>query len=363
LTLSLFAAGCQVTEQELPFELAPGESVDVQIGSSGGTISLPPSFSLDFPQGALGTNVAVQVQPLLDRPFPSTAGIAVPGTAYDLQPMGTVLSNPARVEIKIPDTAVGEGEEVRVSVGVQRPDGSVATFSGTYDLTNGVIVAEITELGPIAAVITADAIAVTAGLPDDLPGGMLPPPPSPVSPAGGPAPSSHGGVEFTADCAPEARNCYSSGLIRVWADDIVRERIGDDLFLVSPSVSASLDFISYDSNGIPTQIVGSVSVDGDLRARFNSSVNSYTLDEGLATGTSGEPAPTGLTIAGNIMVIDATTNTSTGSVDFNEDLEFGIAEIGTSDMLTIRVEAEVEFENSDGTEEIGLVVALVRLRR
>ena len=363
LVASAAIAGCQLTDQELPFELSPGQSVGVQLGASGGTVSLPPAFSLEVPEGALSSTIAVTVQQLLDRPFPADAGAAVPGTAFDLQPIGTVLSTPARVELKVPGAALGEGEDVLLSVGVERPDGSVVTFGGTYDVTNGLLRADVTELGPIAAIITADAIAVSPGLPDDLPGGSFPLPPEPVSTADGPATSSHGGVVFEATCSPDARNCYSSGLVRVWADDVVRRRIGENLFLLSPSVSAHLDFISYDANGVPTEIVGSLSIDGDLRARFNSAVNSYSLDEGLATGTTGEPAPTSLNVSGNVMVIGETTNTSTGSIDFNEDLQFGITGIGTSEMLIIRVEAEVDFPTSDGTEETGLVVAHVRLRR
>jgi len=359
LTMSLLLVACQPTDQELPFALAPGESVNVQIGTGGGTVSLPPSFSLDVPQGALTSAVAVEVSQLLSGPFPSTAGLAVPGTAYDLQPVGTVLNEPARVEIKVAPGALGEGEDVRMSVGVVREDGSVRTYSGIYDVTNGVLTAEIDELGPVAAVVTSDAIAVIAGLPDDLPGGSFPPPPSPV----GPAPAPGDGLEFTATCSPEGRQCYSSGLIRVWADDIVRRRIGDELFLVSPTVETSLNFVSFDANGIPTEITGSVSIDGDLRARFNSSVNSYVLDEGLRTGNESEPAPTALQVNGNIMVISETTNESTGAVDFNEELEFGITGIGTSEMLIIRLEADVEFDNADGSQEIGLIIADVRLRR
>jgi hypothetical protein len=357
--MSFLLVACQPTDQELPFALAPGESVNVQIGTGGGTVSLPPSFSLDVPQGALTSAVAVEVSQLLSGPFPSTAGLAVPGTAYDLQPVGTVLSEPARVEIKVAPGALGEGEDVRMSVGVARADGSVRTYSGIYDVTNGVLTAEIDELGPVAAVVTADAIAVTAGLPDALPGGSFPPPPSPVGPA--PAPGDFG--EFNATCSPEARQCYSSGLIRLWADEIVQRRIGEELFLVGPTVETNLAFISFDTNGIPTEITGSIAIDGDLRARFNSSVNSYSLDEGLRTGRETEPAPTSLQVTGNIMVIGETTNESTGALELDEELEFGITGIGTSEMLIIRLEADVTFTNADNSEEIGMIIADVRLRR
>jgi hypothetical protein len=365
LSLSLVLAACQQTDQELPFALAPGESVSAQIGAEGGTVSFPPSFSLDIPAGALGSPVGIEVSRLIGEPFPSSAGMPVPGTAYDLQPGGTTLGAPATVQIQIPDASIEDDQQVLATVGVRRPDGSVATYDGVYDLSEGVIRADVDELGPMSVVINADAIQVTAGLPTVLDGGSipLPPAPAPVGPAA--ADPQFGGVRFEATCSadPATRQCYSSGLIRVWADEVVQRRIGERLFLVSPNVSADLEFLAFDANGIPTEVVGSISIDGALRAKFNASVGSYSMDEGVNTGASTEPQPTGLTIAGSVMTFDQTTNTSTGAIDFNEDVEFAITGIGTSEMLVIEVEAEIEFPTADGPDEIGIVTAHVRLRR
>ena len=363
LTLSFALGACQQIDQELPFELAPGEAVSLQIGAAGGIVSLPPSFSLDIPAGALGASTAVQVVPMIGEPFPSSAGVPVPGTAYDLQPEGTALSVPALVEIAIPDAAIEQDDQVLATVGVRRPDGTVVTYEGTYDLSSGIIRAEIDQLGPLSVVITADAIAVTNGAPPALTGGSVPLPPAPAP--GGPAPADpqYGGVAFEATCSPEptTRQCYSSGLIRVWADEVVQRRIGERLFLISPDVTATLEFLDF-VNGIPTSVIGSISIDGALRSRFNATVDSYTMDEGVNTGPTQTPQATGLNISGNVMTFDQTTNSSTGLVEFNEDVVFAITGIGTSEMLVVEVQAEIEFETSVGLE-YGYVTAHVRLRR
>ncbi|MDX1494741.1 MAG: hypothetical protein R3253_11805, partial [Longimicrobiales bacterium] len=185
----------------------------------------------------------------------------------------------------------------------------------------------------------------------------------PAAPApSGPAATSHGGVEFTAACAPDARRCFSSGVIRLWADDVVRQRLGDNIFLLSPEVSAALDFLSFDANGVPTELSGSISVNGKLRARLNSTVSRRTVNDGVTTGPSTTPTATPLEISGSVMVISQTT-TLDGSIEFNEELEYAVTGIGTSEMLIVEVEAEIDFKNQDGSFTTGILTAHVRLRR
>lgn len=361
--VSLAAAGCQQMDQELPFELAEGEIASLQIGPSGGTVSLPPSFSLNIPASALASSVSVDVTERISGPFPSDAGTPVPGTAYDVGPVGTALAMPGHVQIAVDSALLEVGEAVRLSVAIQRSDGSVSTFPSNYDVANGVLTADIDELGPVAAVVSFDAIELAAGLPEALGGGSFPPPPAPApGPAGAPA---YGGVEFSASCSPEARQCFSSGVIRVWADDVVRRRMGDDLWLLDPTVSGSIEFLDYDAEGVPRTVVGTLSMDGDLRARFNSTVSHYDLAEGTSTGPGVDPIPTSLSISSNVMVFGETTSTGGDVIEsnFEDEAEFEVTGIGTSEMLVVRVESEIEFENSDGSFETGLVVAHVRLRR
>lgn len=361
--LLVFASGCQQSDQTLPFELAEGEGATVTISTSGGTISVPPSFSLSFPTNSVTGSVAVTVTPRIAEPFPSDMGFPVPGSAFDIGPVGTMLASPARVQLAVPAELLAAGDEVRLLVALLRQDGSVATFGGSYDVTNGILTADIDELGPVAAVVSIDALPVGLDLPPTLGGGSIPPSPAPPSPSGA-ARSSHGGVEFSASCSPEARQCFTSGLIRVWADHVVRERLGDDLFLLGASVNASLDFVNYDQNGVPLGLVGSITVDGDLRARLNRAVASVDVEDGVTTGPGTTAVPTTLQIVGNVMFVGQTTNITDATIfTINDDVEFGITDIGTTEMLTIRVEVDIDFKNDDGSVTVGQIVAHIRLRR
>lgn len=357
-TLTFLIAGCQQTDQQLPFELAAGEGATLSIGPSGGTITVPPSFSLEFPAASLLGPTSVSASRLITEPFPQDEGIPVPGTAFAVGPAGTTLGEPARVEIAVDPNLLDAGDEVLLQVAVKRADGTVVTFDGLYDVENGLLVAEIDELGPIAAIISSDAVAVVLGSPPPLTGGTFPPPAplGPVGPAAAP-----GTLVFEAACSPEGRQCLTSGLIKLWADETVRSRMGDRIVLLNPAVSVSLDFISFDMNGVPTEVVGNVSLGGKLKARFRSVVSGYELEDGVTTGPGPTPSPTTVQVSGSVMTFAQTTTTS-GAAEFNEDVEFSIVGIGTTEMMVVELEAEIEFENDEGPPTIGYLTAHVRLR-
>jgi hypothetical protein len=245
------------------------------------------------------------------------------------------------------------------------PDGTLDTYGTTYDITNGIITAEIDRLGPIAVIVTADAIALLAGNPALLTGGSFPPPPTPS--AAGAALVDPGTTLFESSCSPGGRLCFSSGIVRVWADTVVHNRLGDDLFLLSPSISASFTFTDYDLNGLPTGIVGDVQLTGDLRSRINSAVSNYDLQSGITTGPTSDPTITGLSVTGNLLTLDftATVDDSGEVLEITSDeiVKFDIKGIGTTEQLTVEVEADIEFENAEGPPTTGRVIAHLRLRR
>ncbi len=356
---ALLIAGCQQTDQQLPFELAEGEGATLSIGPSGGTLTVPPSFSLEFPTGSLPTSTSVSATPLISEPFPQDAGEPVPGTAFAVGPVGTALGEPARVEMAVDPKLLEVAEDILLSIAVQRATGEISTFESTYDVTNGILVAEVDELGPMAAVVSVDAIAMLTEAPPTLLGGTFPPPaptPTPSGAAGAP-----GTLVFQAECSPAGRPCFTTGLIRLWADDVIVERMGDQIFLVNPAVRVLLDFITFDQSGFPTEVVGQIAIGGDLRARLNSTVTGYDLEEGVTTGPGTPPTPTTVNVSGSVMTIGQTTSSS-GVVKFDEDVAFSIVGIGTTQMMIAELDAEVEFENDDGTLTYGYITAHVRLR-
>ncbi len=348
-------AACQQADQTLPFELDGGGQTT--IGINGGLISIPPSFSLEIPAGAFAGNTDVTAQERLTA-FPNDAGALVPISAYDISvPPGTVLLQPARVQIAVPTELLEAGEELSLSVALLTAGGDIVTQVTTYDLTSGLLTADITELGPVAAVVAADAIPV--GDLDDLPslGGGSIAPPAPVSgPAG--APQYPDGVEFEASCSTQEQQCFSSGIVQLWVDDVVRARLGQDMALLNTTVNGRIEFFGW-VNNLPTQVEAFLEVQGYLRTRLNSAVvgRRVTDEVMLFTGGGTSVSPTTVTFSTGQMTL---AQTSEGSP---EVVGYSVAGVGTGEQLTLRLRGELEFSNQSGPPTIGIIVAHVRLRR
>jgi len=355
--------GCQQTDQLLPFEIDPTQGQTLSVNASGGIVSLPPNFSIEFFPGSLAASTQVMAQERLDA-FPSGAGLAVPGRAFDVGPAGLVLSPgaPAQVQIAVPGELLEAGDALTLSIAVLRPDNSIVTDATSYDLSNGILTADVYELGPMAAVIATDGIVLgdIADLPPLDSGAITPV--SPLPAASGPALSHPGGVVFSADCSPGDRSCFTSGIARLWVDDVVRQRLGDELVLLNTTVEASLDFFDFNpTSSLPESAVGYLRVNGDLRARINQVVASRDVGDEVAfyTGNGSDannPEATSISISGGQMTFDFT------SQDDPEVIQFDISGVGTSDLLTIQVQGELSFENASGPPTVGTIVAQVRLR-
>ena len=319
--LLLFAQGCLLQQdQRLPLELDEGETAARTIGTAGGILSFPPDFSLNVPAGALSSSASLTVAPRIGAPFPSEAGVVLPGTAFDINPAGLTLASPARVEIRVPEVLLELGDAVRLGI----------------------------------ALLEIDAIEIEAGLPPTLGGGTFSGAPSPVS---GAASSTESNSRYGSSCSPDARRCFSSGLVRVWISQSLRDRIGDDLVIVAMTVFTDLDFSGSDAAGQPTSAVGEITVAGTLKARLGQTVTSYDFDEHRVTGSGGAATVTGLSIAGNQMVFGDITGEGSNTI------EFGLTRIATGELLTLRIEEEIELDNDDGSTTTGTVILHVRLRR
>jgi hypothetical protein len=348
-------SACQQVDQRLPFELDEGGQTT--IGNTGGVISLPPDFSMQFPTGALSTNTTVTAAERLTA-FPSAAGVVVSGLMFDVGPIGTQLGAPATVQIAVPTELLQLGQQLSLSIALLTLGGDLVFPTATYDLTSGLLTAQIDELGAVAAVVSADAIP--AGALNDLPnlgGGAISPTPSPPGPAGAP-PTQPDGVVFAATCSTVAQQCFSSGIVTLWADLVVFNHLGADIILMNTSVTGSIEFFDFVAN-VPTQAIASMEVTGELRTRLNSSVVGRKIEDEvlLFTGNGLSPAPTVVTFGGGNMTL---TETSEGDPEI---IPYGVTGIGTGDQLTLQLEGELQFTDSNGDPEIGRIIAQVRLRR
>ncbi len=353
-------ASCQQTDQQLPFELDGGGQT-VSIGPSGGVISVPPNFSIEIPAGALGALVSVAATQRVTA-FPNVEGDLVPISAYDVGPAGTALLQPARVQIKVPPELLGAGDELSLALALLTSGGDVVTQVTSYDLNSGFLTADIMQLGPVAAVVAADAIPV--GDIDDLPtltGGSFAPP-APVSPAGpaqshGPVPA--GAVRFSANCSTFVQSCFASGIVQIYVDEVVYQRLGADIVLYNANVEGEFEFSGFIGN-VPTLAYGDLSLDGELRARLNSVVAGRRAEEEISmhTGGGASPSATVVTFSGNVMTLAQTSEESPAA------LEYGVTGVGTGEQLTLQFEGDIEFSNpSPEPPDLGHVVVQVRLRR
>lgn len=346
----------------LPFEVDPAQAQTVSVNADGGIVSVPPDFSIEFFSGTLSGAQTVTAQQRLTA-FPSDAGVVVPGTAYDVGPAGTALNPdaPARVQIAVSSALLGAGDELALTVALLEPDNSIVTDVTSYDLTNGILTADVYELGPVAAVIANDVITVgdLADVPPLDGGAITPVSPAPAAPAM--APTHVDGVQFSAECSPGERSCLTSGIARVWVDGVVRDRLGDDLVLLNTTVEASLEFFSF-TTALPDSAVGYLRIEGDLRARINQVIASRKVGDEVAfytgNGTDAHnPDATAVSISGGNMTFEFTSEEDPQTIGFD------ISGVGTSDLLTIQIEGTIDFENADGSTTEGTIVAQVRLRR
>lgn len=353
ISACISAAACLQDEQILPFDAETGARVERSVGPEGGTVALPAGVSVTIPPGALAATTRITLTPASELAFPRDAGLALPGTAFDLAPEGLALSLPARVELRVPGAPVASAELVRLGIAVRSGERANLSGGGAFDATSGILSAELPVLGPVAAVVALDALALGAGTPPTLAGGSFG---SGAVGASAPTGAAARAERFTSECAPGGRRCFSSGLVEVWASAELLERVGGDLVILEPRLSAEFDFDGLDASGHPTRVVGSLSVRGTLRARLGQAVASYEVDETFVTGSGSGPRSTSARVEGNRLILAETTN------ETNRVLEYGVRRIGTGRMLTLRVEEVVRLENDDGSTTDGTVVLHVRLR-
>jgi hypothetical protein len=353
-------ASCQQTDQQLPFELDGGGQT-VSIGPSGGVISVPPNFSIEIPPGALASSVSIEAAKRITA-FPNDAGQIVPIDAYDITaPPGTTLTLPARVQIAVPPELLDAGEELSLALGLLTSGGDVVTQVTSYDLNNGFLTADVGELGPVAAVVASDVIPVLDL--DDIPaltGGSFAPP-APVSGAGAlaPPPPPPGTVQFWASCSRSEQRCFSSGIVEIWVDDVIRERLGEDIVLYNADVEGLFEFSAFVA-GRPTLAYGYLTLDGELRARLNSVVAGRRAGEEIEMFTGGgtSPSSTAVTFTNNVMTLAQTSEDSPAAI------EYSVQGVGTGEQLTLQFEGDIEFSNpSPQPPDFGHIVVQVRLRR
>jgi len=166
-------------------------------------------------------------------------------------------------------------------------------------------------------------------------------------------------VRFSASCSTLVQSCFASGIVSIWVDDIVRERLGADIILYNANVQGEFEFSGFVGN-VPTLAHGELTLDGELRARLNSVVAGRRAGEEVSmyTGGGASASSTAVTFSGNIMTLAQTSEDSPAM------LEYGVTGVGTGEQLTLQFEGDIRFSNpSPQPPDVGHIAVQVRLRR
>lgn len=144
--LTAVLAGCEQISQTLPFDQDTTQPVSRSVAAEGGTLNSAAGASVAFPAGALGQPVQVTLTPL---PAASALGTAAGTHSFRIEPAGTALLQPVRV-----DLALGaRGEDSWLSAIVLQTGDSTVVIGDTHlDLTLGTLRGEIGAFGTVTAV-------------------------------------------------------------------------------------------------------------------------------------------------------------------------------------------------------------------
>ena len=141
--------GCEQSPQALPFDVEA--SVTRTIGASGGTVSTAAGAAVHFDEGSIpgGTQVTLSTTQVPSAAL--RAGAPASG-AFQLEPAGLTLSEPAQLELKF--TPSTDPSRAWLASVVAVVDGNVREYGNSrVDLGTAVVSADIERLGTVLTVI------------------------------------------------------------------------------------------------------------------------------------------------------------------------------------------------------------------
>lgn len=129
------------------------------IGPDGGQIETGQA-TLDFPAGALTTDIEITVEPVDDSELPD--GV-LPGTAVDLGPDGQEFAEPVTLIIEYDDTGLSTAEEERLSIHLLQDDGTLLRVETTVDTDANVATAQLTHFSTYSVALPKNHIDLRVG--------------------------------------------------------------------------------------------------------------------------------------------------------------------------------------------------------
>ena len=355
--LTALLASCNQESQSLPFETDPEHTTVRSIGPSGGRISHPLGISLEFPPGALGraAQISVSVGSNLGD-FPGTPeGKLIPGTFFRISPAALEVHQPVAVDVEVLSDSITRKDLIRLGIATENIDEPITARGLSFDLTSGIMHGQLNALGAIAAIVADNALSIVAEDPPLLGGGDLTP--AGVSGASGSAAlrqrTTTGAFAIRCGHAGNVRRCFGSGSMLLWASSEIQSRLSTEMLVLNPEATGSLEFTDF-VNGVPTQAIGSLSVQGTLRVQLGQAITSFEVDDVFVT--DGPGGASAVTVNGSSITLHSTSKGQ-------RTIGFEISPSGTGEQLIVRGERTVEFDNDDGTKTTATLFIDLRLRR
>jgi hypothetical protein len=139
--------GCEQGTQRLPFD------ADIQatatITAQGGSLSTPAGAAIHFRPGSLASPLQVTLVPVGSPAAPAQFGTS-DSQSFRIEPVGTVLTKPAELELKM--TTRG-GQAWLASIVTVTNGQVVRTGSTRVDLSTGIVSGSVGQLGTVGVVI------------------------------------------------------------------------------------------------------------------------------------------------------------------------------------------------------------------
>jgi hypothetical protein len=286
--LLLAATACDQKDQTLPLQTTGGV-VTRTIGPAGGAVGSAAGAAVTFPAGALPAGTQVSIRPQTGASLGTPVdGRILPGTVFAIEPGGTLLGLPARLELRTDAAALPEREALALAPVVSAGGTTHYLNDANVDLTSGMVRGPSSRLGTVALRVAADVQIPRHESSFQHRGGPIFPVEGSLSAAFGAASA----VTYSVACGTSVvpRVSCSSGaspIAATFVNDALHERHGNAMAFLPDSIAGALVLSSADRT-----IAGAVTAWGVLRTRIGATITS-TVEELTITaaGPDGRPQP------------------------------------------------------------------------
>lgn len=335
-------AGCEQTEQTLPFE-ASTEPVTRSIPEGGGLVGSTAGAAFRLPAGSVpaGTEVTLRVAP---NPAAPASGMPAAPHSFSLDAGGAALALPASAEFRLPRQ---HPQGWLAAAVVATPQGTIELGEAGVDVATGILRVALPAFGTVTPVFPAPDAVVTVGR-------IAPGTPAASTAPAGAAAASAAGTALTptrallGDCGGAGGRC--TGLVLD-----VSANLYDYASLaaaVFPVVSGRIDIAGAAASG-------TLRLHSPLRLRLHSGANAVTIPVTVTLTATPQTVVTETPGAVTLAAVQVRVDSSQGVAE--ETMTVVVAYDGSSARLTIEREIGAHLAGASETAAFAATIPLVRV--